>query len=60
MTEEEVNELERQEIEAEEQEERYKQRNILEDLEHRFEKVNLLTFLICLYMDFESFWSNIM
>ncbi|XP_053377355.1 trichohyalin-like isoform X2 [Mercenaria mercenaria] len=38
MSEEEVDELERQEIEAEEEEEKKKRRNILEDLEYRFEK----------------------
>lgn len=39
MSEAEVNELERQEIEAEEAVEKNKRRNILEDLHHRFEQV---------------------
>lgn len=34
-----MQELERQEIEAEEEEEKKKRRNILDDLEHRFEQV---------------------
>ena len=43
MSEDEVNEIERQEIEAEEEEERKKRRNILEDLEHRYDEVNIYT-----------------
>lgn len=39
LSEEEVNELEKQEIEAEEEDEKNKRRNILDDLEDRFEKV---------------------
>lgn len=43
MSEAEVDELERQEIEAEEAEERKKRRNILEDLENRFDEVTTLS-----------------
>jgi len=43
MSEDEVNEIERQEMEAEEEEERKKRRNILEDLEHRYDEVNIYT-----------------
>jgi len=43
MSEDEVKEIERQEMEAEEEEERKKRRNILEDLEHRYDEVNIYT-----------------
>ena len=43
MSEDEVKEIERHEMEAEEEEERKKRRNILEDLEHRYDEVNIYT-----------------